>query len=167
MVLNMIIDEKGKLFGKVSVIDIAIVCVILAVIAGLCVRYGNKITGAVESEKNFRYVMKVEKIRDCSVAALEKKGALTDKKSEKNMGEVVDVVSEPATVESTTADGVVTYASYPERRTCYVTIDAHGKESDENYILEDATELSVGRTVDLYTKYIKTSGTIVSVEVLD
>lgn len=55
----------------------------------------------------------------------------------------------------------------PGRYTCYVTIRATGKESDDNYILEDSTELSVGRNVDLYSKYVKTSGDIKSVKVVE
>ncbi len=162
----MFIDKKGKLGGKVSIIDILILVIILAVIVGIGVRYGTKITGAVTSEKEFEYVIKIDGIRDYTVKALDKKGRVTDKRSEKNIGEILEVVTENGTKESVLADGTVKYADYPGYYTSYVKVKATGKESDDNYVLDDATELSVGRTVDFYSKYVKTSGVIMSVEVI-
>ncbi len=163
----MILDKNGKIFGKVSIVDIAVLLVVALVAVGIFARYGSHITTAVQSQEDFRYVLKIEGVRQYTVDALNKKGAVTDKKSLKNLGEITDVRTEGATRESVTADGRVTYAPMPDYYTCYVTIDAHGKESEENYVLDDATELSVGRIVDLYSKYVKTSGMILSVDVID
>ena len=162
----MILDKNGKIGGKISIIDIAVILIILVVAAGICVRYGSKVTTAVQSSENFRYELKIEGVRQYTVDALSKMGAVTDKKSEKNLGEIVDVQVEGATRESVTADGQVTYAPVPDYYTCYVTVDAHGKESEDNYVLDDTTELSVGRIIDFYSKYVKTSGIIMSVEVI-
>ncbi len=162
----MILDKNGKIGGKVSIIDVAVILAVLVVIAGLAVRYGSSITNSVQSNEEFEYVLKVQGVRKYTAEALQKKGEITDKKSEKDLGEITDVRVEDATAESVTANGEVIDAPYPDHYTCYVTIRAHGKESDQNYILDDTTELSVGRTIDLYSKYVKTSGLITSVEVL-
>lgn len=160
-------DKNGKIGGKVSIIDILVIILIVAVIAGIGVRYGSKITGAVRSSEKFEYVLRIESVRGYTVDALQKMGKITDKKSEKDLGEIVDVRYENATQQSTTADGKVVKPELPDRYTCYVTIQAVGRESDDNYVLDDSTELSVGRTVDLYSKYVKTSGTIESVKVME
>ena len=160
-------DKNGKIGGKVSIIDILVVVLVVAVIVGIVARYGSSVTGAVKSNKQFEYVLKVESVRQYTVDALEKKGKVTDKKSEKDLGEIVDVQVENATLQSTTASGEHKNPELPGRYTCYVTIRATGKESDDNYILEDSTELSVGRNVDLYSKYVKTSGDIKSVKVVE
>ena len=156
-------DKNGKIGGKVSIIDILVVVLVVAVIVGIVARYGSSVT----SNKQFEYVLKVESVRQYTVDALEKKGKVTDKKSEKDLGEIVDVQVENATLQSTTASGELKNPELPGRYTCYVTIRATGKESDDNYILEDSTELSVGRNVDLYSKYVKTSGDIKSVKVVE
>ena len=158
-------DKNGKIGGKVSIIDILVVVLVVAVIVGIVARYGSSVTGAVKSNKQFEYVLKVESVRQYTVDALEKKGKVTDKKSEKDLGEIVDVQVENATLQS--ASGDLKNPELPGRYTCYVTIRATGKESDDNYILEDSTELSVGRNVDLYSKYVKTSGDIKSVKVVE
>ena len=159
-------DKNGRIAGKVSIIDILVIVLIIALIAGIAVRYGSKITSAVRSSEEFEYVLRIESVRDYTVKALERKGKVTDKKSEKDLGEIVDVRTENATIQTTTANGKILKSELPDRYTCFVTIRAVGRESDDNYILDDSTELSVGRNIDLYSKYVKTSGDIDSVEVI-
>ncbi|MCD8180769.1 MAG: DUF4330 domain-containing protein [Firmicutes bacterium] len=161
-------DKNGKIAGKVSIIDILVILLIVVVIAGIAVRYGSSITtSAVKSEAEFEYVLKVENVRSYTVSALEKMGKITDKKSETELGEIIDVEVEDATQLSTTVEGELIDAALPGRYTCYVTVRATGKESSDNYILDDSTELSVGRNIDLYSKYVKTSGDIISVKVVE
>lgn len=160
-------DKNGKIKGKVSIIDILVIILVVVVIAGIAARYGSRVTTAVKSDKQFEYVLRVENVREYTVNALQKMGKTTDKKSEKDLGEIVDVKVENATQQSITASGEVKTPEIPGRYTCYVTIVATGKESDDNYILEDSTELSVGRNIDLYSKYVKTSGDITSVKVVE
>lgn len=162
----MIIDKNGKLGGKISIIDLAVILLILIVIGGLIMRFGSSVTTSVKSDAQFEYVVKVDGVREFTVDALEKKGVITDKKSEKILGEILDVEVKDAQFRSTTADGQIVETILPDRYTCYVTIKATGKESDEGYIMGDSNELSVGRTIDIYSKYVKTSGEIKSVKVV-
>ena len=67
-------DKNGKIGGKVSIIDILVVVLVVAVIVGIVARYGSSVTGAVKSNKQFEYVLKVESVRQYTVDALEKKG---------------------------------------------------------------------------------------------
>lgn len=160
------VDKNGKIGGRVSIIDILVILLIIVVAVGIVARYGSSVTNSVKSDKMFEYVLKVESVRGYTVDALNKGGKVTDKKSEKALGEIVDVKVESATLQSTTASGEVKNSELPDRYTCYVTIRATGKESSDNYILDDSTELSVGRNIELYSKYVKTSGDIKSVKVI-
>ena len=56
-------DKNGKIGGKVSIIDILVVVLVVAVIVGIVARYGSSVTGAVKSNKQFEYVLKVESVR--------------------------------------------------------------------------------------------------------
>lgn len=53
-------DKNGKIGGKISIIDILVVVLVVAVIVGIVARYGSSVTGAVKSNKQFEYVLKVE-----------------------------------------------------------------------------------------------------------
>lgn len=163
----MILDKNGKIGGKINIVDAAAILLVIAVIAGICVRFGSKFTTAVESSETFEYVVKVQNVREYTVDALKKGGVITDKNSEEILGEVKDVRIETAYDTRETADGKITDVEIPEKYTCYVTVEAQGKESDDVYIMSDTTELSVGRTVDLYTRYCQTSGIIKEVTKLD
>jgi hypothetical protein len=76
----------------------------------------------------------------------------------------VSVEEEPSKVQSERADGKIVLADQPDRYTAIVTIKTRGKESDNSYITADSNELSVGRTTEIYSKYVHTSGKIMSVE---
>ena len=70
----------------------------------------------------------------------------------------------PATTISETATGNVISTELPDRYSAMVTIKTYGKESDNSYIAADSNELSVGRTTNIFSKYVHTSGIIMSVE---
>ena len=160
-------DKNGRIKGKFSIIDLAVILLVIAVIAGIAVRFGSGTTKAVTSDVKFRYVMKVNGVREFTVKALEKKGVVTDKKSTQVIGEIESVEVSEARLQSTTADGKIEWSTLPDRYQCLVTIVADGRESEDGYLLNDTNELSVGRNIDLVTKYVKTSGDIVKVEVIE
>ena len=160
-------DKNGRIGGKLSIIDLGVIILIIAAIAGLCVRFMSGTTTAVTSDVRFRYVVKINSVREYTVEALKKGGITTDKKAETELGEITDVTVGDAKMQSTTADGKIEWSNLPDRYTCNVTIEADGRESEDGYILDDTTELSVGRTVDIVTKYVKTTGEIISVEVIE
>lgn len=161
------LDKNGKIGGKVSIIDLVVLLLVIVVAAGIAFRYGSSATTAVQSSEKFECVLKVTNVRQFTVDALNKKGVITDKNSEKVLGEIKNIEVEEAQFQSTTADGKIVESVLPDRYTCYVTIEASGKESEDGYIMDDSNELSVGRNMDIYSKYVKTSGEIKSVEKLD
>ncbi len=160
-------DKNGKIFGKISIIDVFAIILVLAVVIGIGVRYGAKATMAVQSSEQFECVVEVANVREFTVKALEKGGIITDKKSEIELGEIISVETQQADFQSTTADGRIITTMLPERYNCIVKIKANGKVSDDAYIMDDSNELSVGRTIELYSKYVKTSGEIKSVKMLE
>ena len=110
------------------------------------------------------YTVKVSAVKNFTVKALEEKGKVTDKKSELDLGEILDVKTEPARVQRERADGKYVKAEQPERYDVTLTIKTRGKEAENSYITADSNELSVGRSIDIFTKYVHTTGKIMSVK---
>lgn len=160
-------DKNGKIKGKFNVIDILAIVLVLAVVLGIAVRFKSSVTTAVKSNENFEYTVRVSGVKQYTVDALMKKGRVTDKKSEKDLGEIVDVVTEPAATQTERADGKIVNAKMPERYDVRLTIKTYGKEAENSYITADSNELSVGRMTDIYTKYVHTTGKIMSVEKIE
>ncbi len=159
-------NKDGKIKGKFNIIDALAIILVIVVAVGIVVRFKSTITTAVKSDEGFVYTVKVSGVKDYTVAALEKKGKVTDKKSELDLGEITDVVTEPSATQRERADGKIINAEEPERYNVIVTVKTRGKEAENSYITADSNELSVGRTVDLFTKYVHTTGKIMSVEKL-
>lgn len=160
-------NKDGKIKGKFNIIDILVIVLIIAVIAGLAVRYGSRITSAVKSDEEFEYVVRVQSVRMYTIDALKEtkdtESKLSDKKGTVDLGKITNVEYEPATVISEKADGTIVDAPQEDRYTAYVTIRTRGKESDNSYITADSNELSVGRSTEIYSKYVHTSGLIMEV----
>lgn len=161
-------DKNGKIKGKFSIIDLLVIILIVGIIAGIAVRYGAKATTAVRSSAEFECELEVVNVRQYTVDALKKGGVITDKKSEVVIGEIVadKVQEEPAKFVSTKADGQIVESELPERYNCKVTVKVKGKVSDDAYIMDDSNEISVGRNMEIFSKYVKTSGEIKSVKML-
>lgn len=161
---NKKMNKDGKIKGKFNIIDLLAIILVVAVAVGLVVRFKSTVTTAVKSDEGFVYTVKVTGVKNYTVEALEKKGKVTDKKSEMDLGEITEVVAEPCTTEAERADGKIVNAEQPERYNVTVTIKTRGKEAENSYITADSNELSVGRNTDIYTKYVHTTGKIMSVE---
>lgn len=161
-------NKDGKIKGKFNIIDLLVILLIIAVIAGIAVRYGSSVTKAVKSDEEFEYTIRIESVRQFTVDALQEtmdtESHLTDKKSTIDLGIITDIKSEDTKLLAEKADGTMVYAPQEDRKTAYVTIRTRGKESDNSYITADSNELSVGRHTEIFSKYVHTSGLITSVK---
>ncbi|MCH5213123.1 MAG: DUF4330 domain-containing protein [Oscillospiraceae bacterium] len=161
-------NKDGKIKGKFNIIDLLVIILIIAVIAGIVVRYGSSITRAVKSDEEFEYTVKVESVRQFTIDALQETmdtgSHLTDKKSNLDLGTIIDIKSEDTMIPSQKADGTIVPAPQEGRKTAYVTIRTRGKEADNSYITADSNELSVGGHTEIFSKYVHTSGLITSVK---
>ncbi len=159
-------DKNGKMFGKISFIDIGFILVAAAMIFGIYMRFSSGAGKIITTPTEFEYVVKVSNVRRFTVDALNKRGSITDAKFQKVLGEIVDVKVEDTEMESVTSAGEVVNTVLPERYTCYVTIHSDGKEGESGYFNSMNDEISVGRGTSIYTKYVSTSGGIESIEII-
>lgn len=156
----MIVDKNGRLFGKVNIIDIAVILVVIAVIAGVFVRFTGGAGKIVTATKKIQFDVEVEGVRDFTVDALNKKGLVTNKRYDVVTGEITNVTTKDATHQSTKADGTLVNAPMQDRYTCMVTIVTDGKESDSGYFDTNNEEIAVGREYTIYSKFVSTTGII-------
>lgn len=159
----MIIDKSGKLFGKLNIIDLFVILAILAVIAGLALRFTGGAGKPLTESSKIEYQVRVENVRQYTVSALQKKGVVTNKKYTAEVGQITNVEVFPAKHPSVTAEGKTVEASMPERYDCVVTIEADGKETSNGYFDSDNNEISTGREQEINSKYVHTTGTVQSI----
>lgn len=156
--------KNGKLFGKISIIDILVVLIIAVMGFGIY----NRITATpktvqVQSEK-FSYVVRVDKVRQYTVDGLREMGRVYDKETKEDLGTIVRIIS----VENTKDTGInskgnAVETEYPDKYSVIFEIETEGNVGDNGYYTSSNRQIGVGGDVSIETKYVSTSGTVVSI----
>ncbi|MHB1393728.1 MAG: DUF4330 domain-containing protein [Clostridia bacterium] len=126
----MLLDEKGRLFGKISIIDIGVLLLIVALLGGVYYKFFmvDKNSNAAKFD-TLEYKILVEEVRQQSVDAIEIGADIYDVKTDSPMGKIMSKEVLPATDQLTKADGTVVIAEKPERFNVLVTIRVPGVET--------------------------------------
>jgi hypothetical protein len=66
------IDKNGKLFGKISIVDLAVIAAVVILLAGIYVRFLGGPTKTVVQSSDFYYTLEVKNIRESNLRGLEK-----------------------------------------------------------------------------------------------
>ena len=160
----MIIDSKGKLFGKISIIDIIAIIIIIGVVAGVYLKFFGKSSEALADDCEFYYTMKVEAVRQNNIEAMKKSVStefeLADDKIFSEMGTLTEVKSESAKSIINKADGNPVMAEIPDKYDAYLTFKVNGKSTDEAYYTPQLREISVGSVYGIKSKYCQFNGYI-------
>ncbi len=158
------INKEGKLFGKISIIDILVIIVIIAMAFGVYMRFlRTPETVKVETEK-FTYMVRVDKVRQFSVDALKNKGAMFDSDTKEYLGEIKSIVSvEPTMDTGVNSRGNTVEIEYPERYTVVLEVETDGNVGENGYYTASNKMISVGGAMEFETKYIETTGDVISI----
>ncbi|MDO4300675.1 MAG: DUF4330 domain-containing protein [Clostridia bacterium] len=112
-----LIDEKGKLFGKLNIVDLVVVVLIAAIAAAVVVRFtssklnANGLTPA--SEDQYCYVTAFASLQVPEVADALKAGDHIAAGGKFTDAEIVDVKVEPAAYIGVNSEGKAVYSEHP------------------------------------------------------
>jgi len=154
--------KNGKLFGKISIIDIAVVLLLIVLIVGVGLRMSGN-SGEVISGAEYTCVVKVESVRKYTVEALAKGGEVYDKTTKEYIGTITGVTTEPATDHLLMADGSHKVVPVENRQHAYVTIAFQGKETPEGYFTSSNQQIYAGGTLVMNAKWAECTGVVQSV----
>lgn len=154
--------KNGKLFGKISVIDIIAVICIALIAFGLYAKFTSDSDAVSSTEKtDFEFVYKVNSVRDYTVDGFKKGGPFFDKETKEYMGDVVGVRAEPAVMQISMTDGTYKKVDVSDKFDVYVTVRTSGKASSLGYFTNDNKYIGAGSTLNAWSKYTTTGGEIV------
>jgi hypothetical protein len=158
--MSKLVDKNGRLFGKISVVDLLILVVVIIMAAAWVIRSnGNEAAPATASTQTVSYEMMIREIRQNSLNLLHVGDTLWDDHGV-NLGVITAIASEPATGTAATVDGTFRESSVAERLNVTVSVSAQCSAADGHYFAERRTELAVGAIYIITTKYNKTEGRI-------
>lgn len=160
----MLINKEGKLFGKISIIDILVVILIIIGALGIYSRFfvaGPKVETATS---RIEYTMKIREVRMGTVKAFQDfKGPVTDTTTKEYLGEIVDVSYTDSVKAVELSNGNLKAAVLPERYDVTVTVQVDGKVNDSGYYTSNNLALTAGSSYVFTSKAAKTTGTIMDV----
>ncbi len=139
----MFIDEKGKLFGKISVIDIALIVLVIAAVAFVGIKFFG---GHADNSENTEcsYVVKIDNIKETSLKYLKVGDTLFDDDGA-FMGVIEkDPVSAVATDVAIKNDGSYAIAEIPGRVDVLLTIKGDGLKNNNGFYLDGKVALLLG-----------------------
>lgn len=153
----MIIDEKGRLFSKISIVDIAVLVFVICAVAFVGLKFfapAGNLTGA--GQVDCEYTFKVENIRQASVTALEKSvGMNVTDSSGVFLGTLKEIESvAPYKSAVTKPDGSMLQAEIPEKFELVGTVGVSGIKTTDSLMVSNKRELSVGSHLSITTPEI-------------
>lgn len=173
----MIIDEKGKLFGKVSIIDIAVILLVVISIIGGIVVYRNIEQGKIAPSDSAllshsgalgeAFVeFELSNVRDVTKDAISVGDFIYSAETDKFIGEITKIASKPFKESLTGTDGTMIFAEVPEKYSLTLTVKVAGSQSEKGFFSAENIHFAVGDTMPIKTEVIETSPTIKKVYML-
>jgi len=164
------ITKEGKLFGKVSVIDVFVLLAIVVLAFGIYARVISPARRIATTPYEIEYQVRVHGIRHSSLVALqntvlqEPAGEISDFRTGEELGAIVGMTFEQAYWDAARHDGSFERLPVPDRFDAIVTIRVDGRVSDTGYFTHQNRRMAVGSNVGFRSRYVETSGEIISIQ---
>jgi len=160
-------DRNGRLFGKVSVVDIFVFLLIAAIAAGVVFRFGFSGAVARNDNLNIVYTVKITMVGDFTLEHYVVGTSVYERFSNNRIGEIVAVRDEPYFENHVTNDGRIVNVERYGTRIVYVDIATRGFSTERSYFTEESFELRVGGEVSLWFRYVNVLGHVINIDILE
>ena len=159
----MLFDSKGKVFGKVSIVDIAVIVLVVLAVVGGYFRFSGNNTSVVSNDAEFYYSITAKGIRETNKNLLENSIGTDFRlagKISSSMGELVGVnVSNAKDIVAKT-DGTIVLAEVPEKYDVELILKVVGNVNDSGYFTPETHEICAAKKYDITNIYCSVSGIV-------
>jgi len=147
----MILDKKGKLFGKVSIIDIAIIIVLIAGLAVVWSKVFKKDTSTpfVAKTDKLMIVFYQSEVQDFAVKAAKNGDTAIDKVLNSTFGKVVDIEAGESVAWIRTKTGELKKVSKDGYSSVFITVEGTGVYGNNGIKIGNG-EYFIGQTLTLH-----------------
>lgn len=161
--MKKIIDEHGRVFGKVSVIDFLVVLIVLVIGAALYVKFNVlEVTSVTAKTDTITYTVNIYGARSFTVDGIKIGDTIYDKNSSggNTVGTITDIKVTDAKKAAATLDGTIVMGNFVGCYDISLTIKANGTISDGRYLVNKTYEVNTNSVRTLYTKFCTFEATI-------
>ena len=160
-----IIDKNGRLFGKISIIDVLVILVVVVLAASLAFKKNQTHTGTVVSNIPITFQMRINGVRTYVADAIRVGDNLYDLDNRSNgaLGEITGMEVLPGHRQAAFSDGTDEMAPIEDGVDVVLTVRGSGIISDNRYLLNRVYNLGVNTIRNYYTPYAQFTATVTSV----
>ena len=162
-----IIDHRGRLFGLINLVDLAVVLLVLVVAAAAYYRLGGgEDQRHREGGTPLEVLLEVSEVRQPTVDVLREGDIVYDHTTGEVIGEIAAKEVEPYRTPVETAGGEVVMAEVPEHYNVYLTL--HSGANDVGGTFRVASyEVKIGNRITLEGPDFSVRGTVMGFEVME
>lgn len=160
----MFINKEGKLFGKISIIDIFVVLAIVVAALGIYTRFITPSEKVATQSQKIEYTLLVKGVRIGTAQALQNPSPITNNTTKEYIGDIIGATYTDAVEGKEFSNGEIKALTLPERYDVTVTVQVDGKINDSGFYTSTNQAITVGSTQFFSSKYANTSGVITSVK---
>lgn len=158
--MKKIIDENGKILGKINIIDLFVIIILLIVIAGTVYKFKSPIANINGGAKIIQYQIKIKDVTTSSAKFYKKGLHVSDSKTENYLGIIKNVTVNDYYDYITDINGIIRKSKKPNKIEILLDIEAQGVETEQSYLIGGTYELKSGADIYIITKYADVIGSV-------
>lgn len=166
--MKKIIDENGRLFGIISVIDVAVILVLAVTAAAVYVKFNVlDLSSPATPMDTIVYQLTITNMPEGRLTSLREGDLLYDKDNDSGsaVGKIIGISSEECYIPSTLLDGSYVMGHVDGRYNVTLTIQASGTlDASRRTYLNRTNEIELGMTNNYYTKACLFSAMVTEIE---
>lgn len=159
----MFINKEGKLFGKISIIDIIVVLAIALGGFGVYMRFMKPNEKVATSSSTIEYTFRIAGVRKGTVDALSHFSPIYSCETKEYLGEIVAMDYDGATDNKIMANGEIKALAVPDRYDVLLTVRVDGNINASGYYTATNQAIYAGASHTFNSKYAQTTGRITEV----
>lgn len=161
-----LIDNNGRLFGKISIIDVLVILVVAAMGAALYLKTNhNEITSTSTSNDTITYQVLVSGVRTYVSDAIRVDDPMydMDRSSGGSLGTIKNIEVMEASKLAEFHDGTLEMAPMEDAVSLLLTVEGEGICSEGRYLLNRVYDLGVNSSRNFHTPYAQFVGVITAI----
>lgn len=149
----MILDKKGKLFGKINLVDLSVILIIIIAVAATYFKFNlSAHSDVTRKDADVVITLRAVNVRDFTVDAYEVGDKLYDTGNGKLLGEIIEKTTTESMEHITKVDGTVVEQVLPERKNLVVKVKSAATVREDGVVLEGGKQLYLNQSNTLYTQ---------------
>jgi hypothetical protein len=160
------IDKNGRLFGKISIIDVLVIAIVILMAVALSFKGRQTYTSTSVTKTPITYQVQVSGVRTYVADAIHEGDELYDQDytSGGSLGEIISIEVTPALKLAEFSDGSISSVSAEDCVSLLLTVRGEGVFTDGRYMLNRVYNLGVNAYRNFYTPYVQFVGTVTTIQ---